>query len=99
MNSHVRTATLLACMATGAAVLIAGMPADAHEPVSAEAETSATETETETMVLAMPFEGGHGRFIDTGGRASAPETSSWSWVCRSWTTPPVSSWAPVTLSR
>ena len=49
------------------------MPTDASEPSGAGATTSATET----MVLAFPFQGGHGRFIDTGKKGIGPGTSSW----------------------
>ena len=68
MNTHIRTATLLACIAAGTAALIAAMPTDVSEPVSAAASTPATET----MVLAAPFEGGHARFIDTGKKGLGP---------------------------
>jgi len=68
MNMHIRTATLLACIATGAAVMIIAMPTNASEPVRAAASTPATET----MVLDFPFEGGHGRFIDAGKKGLGP---------------------------
>lgn len=68
MNTRIRTATLLACIATGTAVMITQMPTDASEPVSVGASTPATET----MKLAFPFQGGHGRFIDTGKKGLGP---------------------------
>ena len=68
MNTRIRTATLLACIATGAAVLLAEIPTNAREPVGAGVSTTATET----MMLALPFEGGHGRFVDTGKKGLGP---------------------------
>ena len=68
MNTHIRTGTLLACIATGTAALIAQMPTNTSEPVGAGTSTPATET----MVLDVPFEGGHGRFIDTGKKGLGP---------------------------
>lgn len=68
MNTRIRTATLLAGIATGTAALITQMPTNASEPTSAGASTPATET----MVLAFPFEGGHGRFVDAGKKGLGP---------------------------
>jgi hypothetical protein len=69
MNTRIRTtATLLAGIATGTAIVLAGTPTVATEPVDAAAPSP----ETETMVLAFPWEGGHQRFIDTGKKGIGP---------------------------
>ncbi|MBA2559995.1 MAG: hypothetical protein H0V07_08930 [Propionibacteriales bacterium] len=69
MNTRIRTtATLLAGIATGTAIVLAGTPTVATEPV----ETATSSQTTETMVLAFPWNGGHQRFIDTGKKGIGP---------------------------
>jgi hypothetical protein len=69
MNTRIRTtATLLAGVVTGTAIVLAGTPTVATELVKAPPSGP----ETETMVLAFPWVGGHQRFIDTGKKGIGP---------------------------
>jgi hypothetical protein len=69
MNTHIRTtATVVAGIATGAAIVLTGTSTVAT--TSDQATTSGQKTET--MVLAFPWVGGHQRFIDTGRKGIGP---------------------------
>lgn len=69
MKTRMRTtATLLAGVATGTAIVMAATPTSAREAVDARAASA----DTETMVLAFPWQGGHLRFIDTGKKGIGP---------------------------
>ena len=70
MNTRIRTtATLLAGIAAGTAIVLAGTPTVATDAAPSPEPLSQA---TETMVLAFPWQGGHQRFIDRGKKGIGP---------------------------
>ncbi len=69
MTTRIRkTATLLAGVAAGTALVLTGAPTVATAP----GDAGASSPETSTMELAFPWVGGHQRFIDTGKKGISP---------------------------
>ena len=74
MDTRMRTtATLLAGLAAGTALLLAGTPTVATAHVDTRSvDAGVSSPATETMVLAFPWQGGHQRFIDRGKKGIGP---------------------------
>jgi hypothetical protein len=71
MNTRIRTtAALLAGVAVGTSIVLAGTPTVAM--VSTEGTATQETPATETMSLDFPWQGGHQRFVDIGKKGITP---------------------------